>query len=285
LFWVPVADTSGCHPFYIPVAVELITEAHQPEPMVAAPSEGRVFGIHRRPQLADCAPSGRIRLDALARWMQDIAYADVEDVGLERVAIWVLRRSRIRVSRFPSFGEHCEVRTFCSGIGRMWAERRTTVTLAEVEPDADGAAREPLVEAVALWVHLDPDRRLPSPVTDAERDVYGAGVGGRKVLARLRHPRPEHVEAESHWHFRHTDADIADHVNNAAYWEPLEDELLRSRHELTQIDAELEFRTPAQPGTVRILTSGTRRWITGPDGDEVYASTVVTAAVPASGSN
>ena len=35
--------------------------------MVAAPVAGRVFLIHRRPQLADCAPSGRIRLDALAR--------------------------------------------------------------------------------------------------------------------------------------------------------------------------------------------------------------------------
>jgi acyl-ACP thioesterase len=255
------------------VDVELVTEAHEPEPMTAAPSEGRVFVIHRRPQLADCAPSGRIRLDALARWMQDVAFADVEDVGLERVAIWVLRRSRIRVARFPSFGEHCEVRTFCSGIGRMWAERRTTVMLA------DSAAAEPLVEAVALWVHLDPDRRLPSPVTDAEREVYGAAAGGRKVLARLRHPRPEQVEGESDWHFRRTDADIADHVNNAAYWEPLEDELLRSPHELSQIDAELEFRVPAQPGTKRILTSGARRWITDAGGDEVYASTVVMSAL------
>ena len=138
--------------------VELVTEAHEPEPMVAAPPDGRVFCIHRRPQLADCAPSGRIRLDALARWMQDIAFADVEDVGLERVAIWVLRRSRIRVTRFPVFGEHCEVRTFCSGIGRMWAERRTSVVLSGAGDDAT-----PLVDAVALWVHLDPEPTPPEP--------------------------------------------------------------------------------------------------------------------------
>jgi acyl-ACP thioesterase len=248
--------------------------------MVAAPPEGRVFCIHRRPQLADCAPSGRIRLDALARWMQDVAFADVEDVGLERVAIWVLRRSRIRVSRFPVFGEHCEVRTFCSGIGRMWAERRTTVALSGVGDDA-----APLVDAVALWVHLDPERRLPSPVSEAELKVYSAAAGGRKVAARLRHPRPERIESESEWKFRRTDADIADHINNAAYWEPLEDELLRSSQELRQIDAELEFRAPAQPGTKRILVSGARRWITEPDSDEVYASTVLMNAVTTSGSN
>ena len=51
--------------------------------------------------IADCAPSGRVRLDALARWLQDIAYADVLDAGLEGVAVWVVRRTRIRVNRWP----------------------------------------------------------------------------------------------------------------------------------------------------------------------------------------
>ncbi len=143
----------------------------------------------------------------------------------------------------------------------------------------------PLVDAVALWVHLDPERRLPSPVTEAELEVYGAGVGGRKVLARLRHPRPAEIESESDWNFRRTDVDIADHINNAAYWEPLEDELLNGPEELSEIDAELEFRAPAQPGTKRILVSGARRWITEPDSGEVYASTVLINAVTTSASN
>jgi len=262
------------------VDMELITEAHEAEPMLTPSAEDRVFCLQQRPQMADCAPSGRIRLDALARWMQDAAYADVEDVGLERIAIWVVRRSRIQVSRFPRFGEHCEVRTFCSGIGRMWCERRTTVV-----PSGAHAGAPPLMEALALWVHLDPERRLPSPVTDAERAVYGAGLGGRKVLARLRHPRPQLVESERDWHFRHSDTDIADHVNNAAYWEPLEDELLRSSQELAQIDAEIEYRVPAQPGTKRILASGARRWITEPGTDEIHASTLLIDAVTAPGAS
>ena len=240
--------------------------------MIAAPAGGRVFSIHRRPGLADCAPSGRIRLDALARWMQDVAFADVEDAGLERVAIWVLRRHRIRVTRFPRFGERCEVSTFCSGVGRMWAERRTTVTLLE-----DGGQRT-AVEAVAVWVHLDPDRRLPSPLTAAEREVYGPTAGDRRVVARLRHPRPDGVERDYRWRFRRTDADIADHVNNAAYWEPLEDELLGTDGELTAVDAELEFRAPAQPGVVRVLAGGARRWISDAEGEEIYASMLLMTA-------
>ena len=238
--------------------------------------QGRIFSIARRPMLADCAPSGRVRLDALARWMQDVAFADVEDAGLEQVAIWVLRRHRIRVGRFPRFGDRCLVQTFCSGIGRMWAERRTTVSVAE----ADGSPGATQVEAVALWVHLDPERRLPTPVSPAELEVYGSSAGDRKVVARLRHPRPDSVEDERRWRFHRTDADIADHVNNAAYWEPLEDELLGSPDELIQVDAELEFRTPAQPGPVLILSSGGRRWITDPDNRDVYASTVLIQREP-----
>ena len=70
--------------------------------------------------------------------------------------------------------------------------------------------------------------------------------------------------------FRATDCDLADHVNNAAYWQPLEEELL-SGPEPNQIDVEIEFRTPSQPGEKRILASGPWRWITGADG-EVHAS-------------
>jgi hypothetical protein len=72
------------------------------------------------------------------------------------------------------------------------------------------------------------------------------------------------------WTFRATECDIADHVNNAAYWQPLEEELLAGP-ELEQIDVELEYRTPSQPGTKRFLRDGPWRWIVGEDG-ELHAS-------------
>ena len=75
--------------------------------IVAPVPGGRVFETTVRPGLGDCAPSGRVRLDGIARLMQDVAFADIEDAGLERVAVWVLRRHRIRVLRFPRFGEGC----------------------------------------------------------------------------------------------------------------------------------------------------------------------------------
>jgi acyl-ACP thioesterase len=231
---------------------------------VGPPPGGRVFRGEARTGFADCAPSGRLRLDGLARWLQDVAYADVEDAGLATMAVWVVRRTRICVRRFPRFGERFSVSTFCSGLGRLWGERRTTVRRLG-EPDAD-------VESVALWVHLDPVSWRPVPFDDREAALYGSAAAGRRVSARLRHPAPATDGRSGTWTFRAVDLDVAGHVNNAAYWEPLEEELLAGP-EPERIDAEIEFRTPCQPGVKRLVEAGQRRWIVG--AEETHASVLV----------
>jgi acyl-ACP thioesterase len=233
--------------------------------LVAPPERGRVFTEPPvRPGLADCAPSGRVRLDALARFVQDIAYADAEDVGLSQSAAWVVRRTRMRVDRFPRFGEQLALTTFCSGLGRMWAERRTTIA-----GDAAGA-----VEVVSIWVHLDPSSGRPTPLSRAELAVWGETGRDRKVTARLRHPAPEPDLESFRWRFRATECDLAGHINNAAYLQPLEEELLLENGEVDSIDLEIEYRAPSQPGDVLVLRAGSRRWIVDPNGD-TYASLLI----------
>lgn len=240
-----------------------MTDSHFSE-IVEVPSHGRVFSEPVRPGFADCAPTGRARLDGLARWLQDVAYADVVDAGLAEDAVWVVRRTRLCVHRFPRFGEHLRAVTFCSGMGAMWAERRTTITCGDGHP--------PDVEAVALWVHLDRETWRPVPFTAREVELYGEPAGGRRVRARLHHPPPPPGLAGRPWTFRATECDVADHVNNAAYWTPVEEELLGSRDpEPAALDAEIEFRTPAQPGSKRVAAAGARRWILGEEG-EAHAS-------------
>jgi acyl-ACP thioesterase len=238
-----------------------VTAVHLSE-LVDPPEGGRVFSETLRPGLADCAPSGRIRLDALARWLQDVAYADVVDAGLADSAVWVIRRARMHVRRFPQFGAPYRLSTFCSGLGRMWAERRTTIARA----DGD-AAGEPDVEAVALWVHLDPETLRPSPLTEAEAVAYGVEPERqRRVTARLRHPGPAEEAERGTWHFRAAELDLAGHVNNAAYWAPLEEELVTGGEDPSSIDVEMEYRNPAQPGEKALLRDGAWRWIVDPGG-------------------
>ena len=151
------------------------------EELVLAPADGRVFRHPAVAGLADAAPSGRVRLDAIARWLQDAALADVVDSGLDGGGVWVLRRLRLAVASFPRFGDALEVATFCSGTGALVAERRSTVS----------AGGQALIEAVALWVHLDPDGAHPRPLPTGFETVYGAAAAGRRARGtRSRRPRP-----------------------------------------------------------------------------------------------
>lgn len=230
--------------------------------LVPRPLQGRVFEQVFRPGFADCAPGGRMRLDALARWLQDVAYADVVEAELEDRAVWVIRRTRILVRRFPRFGENYRLATFCSGLGRMWAERRTSMSRpGHAESD---------VETVTLWVHLDPESWRPVPLSEEEATLYGESADGRRVTARLRHPQPDGGEDRSVWGFRSTELDLAGHINNAAYWQLLEEELLGGP-EPERLDAEVEFRTPCQPGEKLLLRGDRRRWIVSDEG-ETHAS-------------
>lgn len=239
-----------------------MTTAAAFDELLPHPGAGRAFEQTTIAGLADAAPGGRVRFDALARWLQDAALNDVVDAGMGGVALWVVRRSRLRVTRFPRFGDVATIRTWSSGTGRMWAQRRTTIAVAG----------ESLVDAVALWVHLEPETGRPFPLTPAELEIYAPSAAGREVKARLRHLAPPTSATSTDWPFRATELDIADHINNAAYWSPLEAELLTAPDEPTRADVEIEHKTPAQPGPHHFLTSGAHRWIVDAASGEVRAS-------------
>jgi acyl-ACP thioesterase len=183
----------------------------------------------------------------------------VVDAGVEDHGVWVVRRMELRIARAPRFGEAIELATFCSGIGPLWAERRTSMRGAHAA-----------VEAAALWVHLDRDGTRPRPLPASFDAIYGEAAGGRRVKARLRHPAvPPPDAATSSWTFRAADLDMAAHVNNAVYWAVLEEELAGT--ELPDgWRAEIEHRAPGAAGPATIAAHGSMRWVTS--GDDVLAS-------------
>ena len=75
--------------------------------------------------------------------------------------------------------------------------------------------------------------------------------------------------------FRVADLDLADHVNNAVYWQALEERLADGAPE--PLDAEIEHRAAADVGEATVLTDGPSLWIADGDG-EVLASLFVASA-------
>src|SRR3954468_4318440 len=184
--------------------------------VVPVPVSGRVYRAGRQVRLGDVRPCGRLRLDALARYLQDVANDDAIDAGLPNAMGWVVRRVEFELApRLPSFRDEVELVTFCGGTGSRWAERRTDVCV-------DG---ETLARAAALWVHVDPVRGRPMPLPPAFLELYGEAAAGRSVAARLRHDPPPDGAPASHWPLRATDLDLLGHVNNAIALAAVEDSL------------------------------------------------------------
>ncbi len=236
------------------------------QPLVPRPDDVRAFTHVRRAGVGDVGPSGRLRLDSIARWVQDVAWADVEDAGLRELAVWLVRRTRIRVRQFPRLDADYALTTYVTGLGRMWAERRTDIVLS--------GESEAAVEVSCIWVHIDPKRQLPTPIHQIEIDTW-CGPSTRPVRARLGHPAPPEDAAARLWSFREAEMDIALHVNNAAYFTPFDEELLLAGpavDDSAAVDVEVEYRTPAQAGEKRLLHSGPMRWIADPSSGEVHAS-------------
>jgi acyl-ACP thioesterase len=214
------------------------------EPLVPVPGRGRVFRRERRVRLGDASPGGRLRLDALARYLQDVSNDDTRDAGLDDEMGWVVRRTVVEVRQFPVFGEVLELATFCGGTGSRWAERRVAVT-----GDQGGA-----VEAATLWVHLDAVGR-PRVLPQQFHDLFGEAAGGRMVRARLHHGDVEPGGSVRAWPLRFCDFDVLGHVNNAASWEAVEELLADRRHLRAPLRAELEFRTAVEQGAALRLVA------------------------------
>ena len=200
------------------------------DPSLPRPAVGRSFAAQRRVRLADLDASGRVRLDAVARFLQDIAIDDVQETGWGMPEhLWFVRRIRLEVREPLLHDRELELVTWCSGVASIAAGRRWAVI-------GDRGGR---VEVDSVWIHLGPDQR---PARIESFGVYAEAAGGRHVSTRLELPSLGEEAPRTRWELRSTDVDLHGHVNNAVYWQALEGAL--GLDAATRLVAELDFRDP-----------------------------------------
>jgi acyl-ACP thioesterase len=233
----------------------------------AEPVSGRVYASRRLIRSTDVTPSGRLRLDALARYLQIVAEDDLADSGLLAPAVWLVRRCEVEIARLPMMGERVMLRTFCSGTGPRWAERTTTMT--------GSSGPDELLQARAVWAAISPATGRPVPLGDEFLQVYGESARGRTVSVRLSHPRPAASGGGRPWPLRAADFDIAGHVNNTIAWAAVEDLLAGTPYDGGPARAEVEYPRAILPGCESGLLTGREgdgllMWLL--DGDRVLVS-------------
>jgi acyl-ACP thioesterase len=228
---------------------------------------GRHFSTSRRVRLGDADENRHARLDAIVRYLQDVATDDSRDAGFDPVAPWVVRRTSIEVVEPPVLDERITLTTSCGGLGSRWAERVTTI-----RGESGGH-----VDTSALWVYVDPDTGQPARLSERFLATYEEAAAGRKANARLGHGAPATDATSRPWPLRAADLDLFGHVNNAAVWEAVEDEVRRFEARVAR--AEVEHRRPIPPTDDLELLSNSDAsgslslWLSVDD--EVCASAVV----------
>lgn len=235
---------------------------------MTGPGPGRVFRSEWSVRLADVDPSGRVRFDAVARYLQDVAADDVRDAGVEDAVAWVVRRSTIAVDRRPLYGERMELATWCSGTGSALAERRTSIR-------SEGGGH---VEAVSLWVCLERSSLRPVPLDGAHFDPYRESAGTRRVRARFLLPGPpDGAGGGRPWPLRNSDIDLFAHVNNVVAWTAAEGEAKRLAGGRPLGWGQVEYRRAIEPDETPLITAAPLDgavgvWLLGADGSPAVSA-------------
>ena len=226
---------------------ETSQSASLPSPIAQS---GRKFSTSRKVRLGDVTPKGRVRLDAVARYLQDIATDDSLDGNYSEPHSWVVRRTQMWVTAFPNYLDEIALTTWCGALGSHWAERRTQIK----------CAGEVVIETAALWVRVDFKTMKPVALSQDLIALLSSATNGRKISSRLEIGKnlpdlTSNNATSQDWPIRFSDMDAVGHLNNAAYWEVLEEYLGANSGKRAPLKATVEHHGAVDPGDkVQIVT-------------------------------
>lgn len=174
----------------------------------------RVFESKRRIRVADCDSRGKLRVDAIARYLQDIGYDDTEDIGVGDGGLWVARSIEMDfsgITKWPNRNEFIGLSTFCSGIGHAFAQRCVDIKSKSNES----------IRTLTVWVSID-ERGKPTQVPSwlAQAYPFAEKIKSKRTLEVI-DPQQEFDGTIVDWPLRASDLDINNHANNSVAFDAL----------------------------------------------------------------
>ncbi len=254
----------------------------------------RFYQAEYRVRTGDVDQDMRVRLDAVARYLQDVANDNLEATEFGKTEpFWIVRRTIIDVIRPISWPATVTAQRWCGALSTRWTNMRVRLT-SEHETNRFNPDDRPggLIETEAFWINVN-DKGVPSRLSDEAFEMLSSMTDEHRL--RWKSMNPEKAPAGEDIPFpdrehvlRITDFDPFKHLNNAAYLEAIEDELVE-HPDLVDMPHRvvIEYLRPIVPGT-RLLLRRVREgdhltvWLMMPGtGDElVVAASVVVGPLP-----
>ncbi|WP_211220582.1 acyl-[acyl-carrier-protein] thioesterase [Gordonia shandongensis] len=231
----------------------------EPVPYAALPDRkpgARFFDADYRVRTGDVDQDMRVRLDAVARYLQDAANDNIAVLPFaDTDPFWIIRRTVIDVLVPLTWPSDFRVERWCGALSTRWTDMRvslfgrTETNRFNPEPRPDGH-----IETVAFWINVN-DRGMPSRISDLAMETLTGMTDEHRLRWRSMNPAaapdPAETALPDRDHvLRSTDFDPFKHLNNAAYFEAVEDELVDHPDLVAGPHrAVIEYLRPVTPGT------------------------------------
>jgi acyl-ACP thioesterase len=223
-------------------------------PLVAAPESGYVFRTGWHLATADIDEHMNLRLDGVARYIQDVGAEHLADANLAEVhPHWIVLRTVIDVLEPIKIPSDITFRRWCAGLSSRWCTMR-------VQLDGSDGGR---IETEGFWLCVNIDTLTPSRLSDDCVATFESTTDNHRLKWRPWLTEPIEDGTYTPFPLRRSDIDLFQHVNNSIYWHGVHEILGHVPDiEKAPFRAVLEYRSPIKFGE-----SVTIRWKR--DGDTV----------------
>lgn len=219
-------------------------------PLVAVPASGYVYQTGWRVGTSDIDVHMRLRLDGVARYIQEVGAEHLADAGLAEVhPHWIVLRTVIDVIDPIELPSDITFRRWCAALSTRWCSMRV-----QLEGSAGGR-----IETEGFWLCVNKDTLTPSRLVDGCIARFGTTTDNHRL--KWRPWLTESIESSTDTPFplRRTDIDPFEHVNNTIYWHGIH-EILSQVPEVgtAPYRAVLEYRSPIKFGEAVSIRSEQR---------------------------
>lgn len=216
-------------------------------PLAVLPQSGYVYQTGWRLATTDIDEQKRLRLDGVARYIQEVGAEHLADAKLADVhPHWIVLRTVIDVFEPIEIPSDITFRRWCAALSTRWCSMRV-----QLEGSAGGR-----IETEGFWICMNKDTLTPSRLSDDCIARFSGTTDNHRLKWRSWLADPILHGTKTLFPLRRTDVDLFHHVNNTIYWHGVH-EILSQVTELgdTPYRAVLEYRSPIKFGESVTLLS------------------------------
>lgn len=204
------------------------------------PDTGYVYRTAWRVATGDIGGDLHLRLDSVARYIQEVGAENLVDAGeAEDHPHWLVQRTVIDVIEPIEFPNEVSFSRWCSALSSRWCTMRVDLV------GSDGGR----IETEGFWIAINAKTLTPQRVSDTLVERFATTTTEHRLKWRPWLTDPHDLEHVSPFPLRRTDIDLFEHVTNTAYWHAI--------HEVTALvpdvctppyRAVIEYRRPIKYG-------------------------------------